>query len=275
MDMPDAVKDGLAGVASGTSDLSGRRPADVSARRHEVMISHAQEDRAIADAVCGSLEAQGIRCWIAPRDVRAGRLWKQEIIDAIGGCRVMVLIFSDVANRSDHVPSEVSLAAQARKTIIPLRIEDVMPAGTLQYDLAQVHWLDAFDPPRDARIGELVRNVSEALGKTGPAKTDAGSAVRTFGGGQVKVEQGIVGWDWDGRGYARRKFEVRFKDPFRAAPVVQTSIVMQDTYSTRDSTTRLWVEAREIHADGMTIEVGTWNENQIGGCKIQWLAIGE
>jgi hypothetical protein len=39
---------------------------------HDVFISHSSKDKLTADAICHSLEQNGIRCWIAPRDVRAG-----------------------------------------------------------------------------------------------------------------------------------------------------------------------------------------------------------
>jgi hypothetical protein len=33
---------------------------------HDVFISYAHQDRTVANAVCATLEAHGIRCWIAP-----------------------------------------------------------------------------------------------------------------------------------------------------------------------------------------------------------------
>ena len=36
---------------------------------HDVFVSYSHHDKAQADAVCATLEAKGIRCWIAPRDV--------------------------------------------------------------------------------------------------------------------------------------------------------------------------------------------------------------
>ena len=39
---------------------------------HDAFISYSSKDKTIADAVCARLEARGIRCWIAPRDVRPG-----------------------------------------------------------------------------------------------------------------------------------------------------------------------------------------------------------
>ncbi len=40
---------------------------------HDVFISYAHEDKAIADAICAKLEENKIRCWIAPRDITPGK----------------------------------------------------------------------------------------------------------------------------------------------------------------------------------------------------------
>ena len=39
---------------------------------HDIFISHSSKDKTIADAACACLEARGLRCWIAPRDIIAG-----------------------------------------------------------------------------------------------------------------------------------------------------------------------------------------------------------
>ena len=40
---------------------------------HDVFISYSSQDKAVADAVCATLERGKIRCWVAPRDVPAGK----------------------------------------------------------------------------------------------------------------------------------------------------------------------------------------------------------
>jgi hypothetical protein len=35
----------------------------------DVFVSHSNHNKLDADAVCGKLEAAGVRCWIAPRDI--------------------------------------------------------------------------------------------------------------------------------------------------------------------------------------------------------------
>ena len=77
---------------------------------HDVFISYASEDKPTADAVCATLENKRVRCWIAPRDVRAGTSFGGAIIQAINQSRMLVLVFSASANASPHVTREVARA---------------------------------------------------------------------------------------------------------------------------------------------------------------------
>ena len=52
---------------------------------HDVFISYSNKDKAIADAVCASLEVTGIRVWIAHRDTRPGAEWEEAIGDGLAG----------------------------------------------------------------------------------------------------------------------------------------------------------------------------------------------
>ena len=61
---------------------------------HQVFLSHATEDRDIATQVCAALEADGISCWIAPRDVKAGTDYAAAILDAIRTSDLVLLVFS-------------------------------------------------------------------------------------------------------------------------------------------------------------------------------------
>src|SRR5690348_15316632 len=102
---------------------------------HDVFISHSQHDKPAADAACAALEARGIRCWIAPRDIDPGKDWAESIVDAIRGARIMLLVFSRHANESAQVKREVERAASSGKVLLPLRIDDVLPEAALEYYL--------------------------------------------------------------------------------------------------------------------------------------------
>ncbi|MBI5237840.1 MAG: toll/interleukin-1 receptor domain-containing protein [Deltaproteobacteria bacterium] len=124
---------------------------------HDVFISYASADKHCADAACASLEHAGIRCWIAPRDVSAGQEYAEAIVHAISQAYVLVLIFSEHANRSPHVRKEVERAVSKGKPILPLRIEDTPLSPALEYCLGNTQWLDAITPPLEEHLNKLVR----------------------------------------------------------------------------------------------------------------------
>ena len=100
---------------------------------HDVFISHSAHNREVADAICDALEKTGIRCWVAPRDVRPGRSFPGEITRAIQQSKVMVMVFSSHSNNSEQVLREVQLATDSRLVIIRFRIEDVALTDDLRY----------------------------------------------------------------------------------------------------------------------------------------------
>ncbi len=132
---------------------------------HDVFVSYASGDKPVADAVCSTLEAHGVRCWIAPRDVVPGMHYGEAIIDAINECRIMVLVFSSKANMSGHIPKEIERAVSKGVTVMPLRIEDVVPAKSLDYFIGSVHWLDALTPPLESHLQLLAANVQTLLSR--------------------------------------------------------------------------------------------------------------
>ena len=136
---------------------------------HDVFISHSAKDKATADAVCAMLESNGIRCWIAPRDVLASMEWGEAIIDAIEQCRIMVLVFTANANTSPQIRREVERAVNRGVAILPLRMEDVLPGKSLEYFIGNVHWLDALTPPFEAHLKNLAGTIKILLARSEPA----------------------------------------------------------------------------------------------------------
>jgi hypothetical protein len=147
----------------------------------DVFISYPHQDKAVADAACAKLEAEGVRCWIAPRDIAPSATWAASIVDAIDKCRVVVLIFSAHTNQSKQVHREVQQAFDGEKPVIPFRIEDVKPEQALRYYMGSVHWLDALTPPLEQHLNQLViavRSFVQAAALGTPQKeTPCSSAV--------------------------------------------------------------------------------------------------
>ena len=129
----------------------------------DAFISYANRDKTAADAACAVLERAGVRCWIAPRDMRPGGEYGDAIIEAIDQCRVMVLIFSSSANDSRQVHREIERAVSKGVAVIPVRIEEVSPTRSMEYFLGAIHWLDALNPPLENHLERLAEAVKTVL----------------------------------------------------------------------------------------------------------------
>ncbi len=126
----------------------------------KVFISYSQPDRECAFEMVQQLEARGIRCWIAPRDITPASDWAAEIIDAIASARAMILVLSASSNHSPQVRREVERAVHKQLIILPFRIEDVRPSKSLEFFLSTQHWMDAFPPPREPHYARLCSHLN-------------------------------------------------------------------------------------------------------------------
>jgi TolB-like protein/Tfp pilus assembly protein PilF len=129
-----------------------------------VFISHSSNDKAIANAICAAIEAQGVGVWIAPRDVVPGHHYGDSIIDAINACKVMVVVFSSHSNKSESVLREVERAVSKGVKPISFRIEDAPLTKSLEYFLSSPHWMDACARPIEPAIEKLaqfIRNLAK------------------------------------------------------------------------------------------------------------------
>jgi formylglycine-generating enzyme required for sulfatase activity len=134
----------------------------------DVFISYPHQDQAIADQVRAMLEDNGIKCWIAPRDILPSADWAKAIVAAINRCRVMLLIFSSSANGSTQIAREAQIAFEKRIPVLPFRIENVVPTDSLAYYVGSVQWLNAWTGPIEQHFRRLAESVKSITGNSPP-----------------------------------------------------------------------------------------------------------
>ena len=135
---------------------------------HDIFVSYATADRDIAFRIVGFLEGEGIHCWVAPRDVSPGVEYGQAIIDAIEQCKALVLVLSDQSNDSQFVRKEVERAVSKTKAVLPVRIREVTPSGSLEFYISSAQWVDAWKSPMEQHLLPLVAAI-KAMGSPGAA----------------------------------------------------------------------------------------------------------
>jgi hypothetical protein len=156
-----------------------------------IFISYAGRDQAAASELCAQLEGRGYPCWIASRDVAPGASFQVEIVRAIRAARLVALVFTEEANRSEEIAKELALASQARVPVIPLKMQAVAPSEAFAYEFATRQWIDfAADPA--AALDQLCRRI--ALSVEAPAVAPAPEAPPAAPPVPPRKRRGIGSW---------------------------------------------------------------------------------
>lgn len=144
---------------------------------YSAFISYASENSEKAEEICASLERRGLVCWMAPRDIRAGREYADEIIHGLERSAAVVLVLSEAANTSVFVLREIERAVSKDINVVPVRIEEVTPSPGLELFISGTHWMDVWRGNWDAHMDRLVRDLSDS--PSGPAKVEASAGHRS------------------------------------------------------------------------------------------------
>jgi TolB-like protein/tetratricopeptide (TPR) repeat protein len=137
---------------------------EAAAASARVFISYASHDAEMAQMVCSALEAAGLPCWLAPRDVKPGAQYADAIVRAINEAKAVVLVLSGSAVGSSHVGREVERAASKRKPIIPFRLDSAALNPELEYFLSNSQWIEVPKLGVPAALGKL----KQAVGQESP-----------------------------------------------------------------------------------------------------------
>ncbi len=135
----------------------------------DVFVSYASGDAAVAKSIVADLEKQGVRCWLAPRDVKPGTVYAEAIVRAINDAKALILVMSANAMASAHVGREVERAASKRKQIVTFRVDATPLSEELEYFLSNSQWIDVPALGMPAALKKLAEAVGQGAAQTGVA----------------------------------------------------------------------------------------------------------
>lgn len=107
-----------------------------------IFISHSSKDAESAEKVCTLLEGAGHQCFIAPRDIRSGREYAEELMLGIERSDALVVMLSNNSNSSPHVLREVEHAASKGLPILVYKMEEVELTKSMEYFLMTHQWVN-------------------------------------------------------------------------------------------------------------------------------------
>jgi hypothetical protein len=114
-----------------------------------IFISYSRADKSIVDEFINQLEAAGHPVWVDREGIRGGEQWRQEIVEAIEQNDVFLLVLTHNSINSDHVRTEVDLAKEGRKKIIPVAMQRVEIPTSMKYQLAGLQRINMYSDYED------------------------------------------------------------------------------------------------------------------------------
>ncbi len=126
-----------------------------------IFISHSSKNAETAQELCELIENAEHQCFLAPRDIRSGHEYAEEIINGIDKSNVLLLMLSAESNESPHVLREVERAVSRKIPIIVYKLENVELSKSMEYFLMTHQWVNA-----KARIdhSEVLKCINELAG---------------------------------------------------------------------------------------------------------------
>jgi len=120
-------------------------------------ICHASDDAGLARQLCVCLESQGVRCWIAPRDLMPGQPYPSEIVRGIEATDALVLLATPAAVSSENVLNELEQAHRLHKMLLTVMVGRPQISRQLSYYIARLHWIEASGSSVDGLAGRLAQ----------------------------------------------------------------------------------------------------------------------
>ncbi len=133
----------------------------------DVFLSYEHNMKSVVDHICSVLEAEGIRCWYAPRDVSGD--YATSIVNAIDEASIFVVVLNNAASKSVHVLNEVEIAykriieKEGELTILPFKLDGEDLSKAMEYYIKRLHWIDASTQGIENAILELKTKILTIL----------------------------------------------------------------------------------------------------------------
>lgn len=107
---------------------------------YSCFISYSSTDEDFAQRLHADLQSKGVRCWFAPKDIKAGKKLHEQIGEAIRFHEKLLLVLSEHSINSEWVKTEI---AKARKREVLEKRQVLFPIRLMEYE-ATKKW-ECFD----------------------------------------------------------------------------------------------------------------------------------
>ena len=146
----------------------------------QIFVSYARSDQEQVFPIVEKLREKGLNIWI-DQGIHGAKLWSQEIVHAIEGCKVFILFASSTAFQSENVTKELALASELGNKSCRYSSRTLRSAA-MKYQLAGIQHL-IHQRGQERTIDNILRTLSnleiDSAEAPPPAPTISHAPMRT------------------------------------------------------------------------------------------------
>lgn len=132
----------------------------------EVFVSYSRDDASRVLEVTDQLRAAGVSVWIDASGIDAAAQWSEQIVDALEGAKVLLLMVTQAAVHSHNVAKEVVLVSERKGHILPVHLEPTVIPSSLKYQLAGIQHVEYHRGSDSAASLKAILRALERIGVT-------------------------------------------------------------------------------------------------------------
>jgi O-acetyl-ADP-ribose deacetylase (regulator of RNase III) len=130
---------------------------------NDIFISYSRKDSKTVKHICEWLEKSGYKCWLDVNGMFSGISYKKIIVDAIKRSKVLLFMSSENSNKSRNVVSEVAIAVEYGKKIMPVRLDMSPYSESIEYDIINHDYVIYDKSRKDDSFNELLKKIVSTL----------------------------------------------------------------------------------------------------------------
>jgi len=138
-----------------------------------VFVSYSRRDKEIVDRIVEAIEKAGMSVWIDREEIKAGKSWRVQIVEAIDTCDAFVLMLSANSAISENVQKEIDLAQDSGQNTFMVMLEPVRLPAEIRYQLAGLQFIDIETLGFEKVCSDLISTLTEHLAKLESEKKKA------------------------------------------------------------------------------------------------------
>ncbi len=129
----------------------------------DLFVSYSRKDADDVKVIKEWLEKAGYQCWLDSEGMFSGVSYKKVIVDAIKQSKLLLFMSSENSNKSRNVVSEVSIAIEHGKKVVPVRLDMSPYSECIEYDIIN-HDYVVYDKSRsEDSLRELMKKIVSTL----------------------------------------------------------------------------------------------------------------